>query len=111
MQHMNLVDSSVVIAVRTDLRIGHSLLDETIRLEIMAAIRDLVDCGIKHEYTLDLDNEGTPLLYHAICMWCRSLHTDDPVKSEMYMKRYEALKASMMMREGFGRPKEDPGNG
>ena len=86
--------------IKQGLRISHAKLDEDIQADIDACLADLRVVGIKHKDATD------PLVFNAVKLWCRSLYTDDTAKSAEYMKRYEALKACLMMAEGYGRPEE-----
>ena len=86
--------------IKEGLRISHDKLDEDIGADIEACIADLALVGVVYA------DETDPLIFNAIKLWCRSLYTDDPVKASEYLKRYEALKASLMMAEGYGRPEE-----
>ena len=83
--------------IKLALRISHSKLDEDIQADIEACLADLEACGIVYATTND------PLIYNAVKLWCRSLYTDDPAKGAEYLRRYESLKASLMMAEGYGR--------
>ena len=86
--------------IKQGLRITHTKLDEDIQADIAAGIADLRAVGILYA------DETDPLIFNAIKLWCRSLYTDDTTKAAEYLKRYEALKACLMMAEGYGRPKE-----
>ena len=83
--------------VKLALRISHNKLDEDIKADIDACLMDLEVCGVEFAQTSD------PLIFNAIKLWCRSLYTDDPAKGAEYLKRYESLKATLMMAEGYGR--------
>ncbi len=83
--------------IKLALRISHTKLDEDIRADIDACLADLRSCGVVHA------DETDPLIYNAIKLWCRSLYTDDPAKGAEYLRRYESLKASLMMATGYGR--------
>ena len=88
--------------IKQALRISHGKLDEDIQADIDACLADLRLAGIVHAYETD------PLIFNAIKIWCRSLNTDDTEKAAEYRKRYEALKASLMMAEGYGwRPDDE----
>lgn len=82
--------------VKLFLRISHDKLDEDILADIDACLADLKVCGI-----ID-PKETDPLIYNAIKLYCRSTYTDDPSKAAEYLKRYEDLKACLMMAEGYG---------
>lgn len=86
--------------IKQGLRITHTKLDEDIQADIDACRADLRRVGII--YAPDDD----PLIINAIKLWCRSLYTDDPVKAAEFLRRYEAMKACLMMAEGYGWPKE-----
>ena len=68
--------------------------------DIDACLADLRVVGIVHA------DETDPLIFNAVKLWCRSYNTDDPVKAAAYMERYEALKACLMMAEGYGYEQE-----
>ena len=83
--------------IKLALRISHTKLDEDIQADIDACMADLEACGVVYATTND------PLIYNAVKLWCRSLYTDDPDKGAKYLERYEKLKGSLMMAEGYGR--------
>ena len=83
--------------IKLAVRISHSKLDEDVQADIDACLADLRLCGVLHA------DESDPLILNAIKLWCRSLYTDDPAKGAEYLRRYESLKASLMMAEGYGR--------
>lgn len=83
--------------IKLALRISHAKLDEDIQADIDACLADLRSCGVIR------NDETDPLIYGAIKLWCRSLYTDDPAKGAEYLRRYESMKASLMMAEGYGR--------
>lgn len=89
-----------LIKIKQSLRTAHNKLDADIQADIDACLADLRVVGVIYA------TETDPLIYNAIKLWCRSLYTDDTVKSAAYMSRYESLKASLMMAEGYGRPRE-----
>lgn len=82
--------------IKQSLRITHDKLDEAIQADIDACLLDLRVVGIVNTDATD------PLILNAIKLWCRSNYTDDVVKSAEYLRRYEALKACLMMAEGYG---------
>jgi hypothetical protein len=86
--------------IKQGLRISHNKLDEDIQADIDACLADLHVVGITYADKTD------PLIFNAVKLWCRSLYTDDTAKAAEYLKRYEALKACLMMAEGYGRPEE-----
>lgn len=83
--------------VKLALRIKHNALDDDIQATIDACLADLEVCGVVHAPT------GDPLILNAIKLYCRAFYTDDTAKGAEYLKRYEALKACLMMAEGYGR--------
>lgn len=85
--------------IKLALRIGHDKLDEDIQADIDACIADLRVCGVTHAPA----GEADPLIFNAIKLWCRAAYTDNPEKSAEYLKRYESLKACLMIAEGYGR--------
>ena len=86
--------------IKQAIRRTHNKLDEDLQADIDACLADLHLCGVVYA------DETDPLIFNAIKLWCRSLCTDDTAKGAEYMRRYEALKASLMMAEGYGHPKE-----
>lgn len=86
--------------IKQGLRTAHTKLDEDILADIDACLADLKLVGVIYA------DETDPLIFNAIKLWCRSLYTDDPAKAAEYLKRYDALKASLMMAAGYGRPGE-----
>ena len=86
--------------IKQSLRTSHNKLDDDIQADIDACLADLRLVGVTYA------DETDPLIYNAIKLWCRSLYTDDTAKGAEYLKRYEALKASLMMAEGYGRAEE-----
>lgn len=87
--------------IKQSLRISHDKLDEDILADIEACKADLKLVGVTYA------DENEPLIYNAIKLWCKSSYTDDMTKSAEYMRRYEGLKACLMMAGGYGRPRED----
>lgn len=86
----------ILMNIKTGLRISHTALDEDIQADIDACLEDLKVCGIAAP---DVKN---PLIYNAVKLYCRSMYTDDTAQAAEWLRRYEALKASLMMAEGFG---------
>lgn len=90
-----------LLKIKQALRVSHNKLDADIQADIEAGLADLRSVGIIYK------DETDPLIFNALKLWCRSLYTDDVVKAAEYLKRYQALKASLMMAEGYGHPEED----
>ena len=82
--------------VKLAIRRSHDKLDADLQADIDFAKADLRRVGIVHA------DEGDPLILNAIKLYCRSTNTDDPAKSAEWLRRYEALKACLMMAEGYG---------
>lgn len=89
------MDTETLGKVKLALRISHDKLDADIQDEIDACLTDLHVCGVTHADATD------PLMLNAIKLWCRSVFTDDSAKAAEYLRRYEALKSSLMMAEGY----------
>lgn len=89
-----------LMKIKQAIRRTHDKLDDDLQADIDACLADLRSVGIIYA------TETDPLIFNAIKLWCRSLDTDDVAKSTEYMRRYEALKASLMMAEGYGREAE-----
>lgn len=88
--------SDVLAKIKQALRISHTALDEDIQADIDACLSDLAVCGIMDPQATD------PLIFNAVKLYCRSLYTDDPAKGAEFLRRYDALKACLMMAEGYG---------
>lgn len=84
--------------IKLALRISHTALDADIEADIAACLADLKVCGVVYA---DMDTD--PLIFNAVKLYCRSIYTDDPSKGAEYLRRYEAMKACLMMAEGYGR--------
>lgn len=90
------MDALTLDKIKTSLRISHNKLDEDIAADVDACLADLKVCGIIHA------DETDPLILNALKLYCRAMYTDDVVKAAEYIRRYEALKACLMMAEGYG---------
>ena len=93
------MDALTKMKLKQGLRITHDRLDDDIEADVEACLADLRIAGIIYA-----DVEEDPLIFNAIKLWCRSLYTDDTAKAGEYLNRYNALKASLMMAEGYGHP-------
>lgn len=89
--------------IKQDLRISHSALDEDIKDSVDACLKDLQICGVEHP------DESDPAILNVIKLWTRAAYTDDPAKSSTYMERYNSMKATLMMAEGYGREGDQNG--
>ena len=84
--------------LKTILRINHSELDAELNETICECKGDLEMAGIKVD-TAEL-RDSTEFAAAAV-LFCRARFESDPAKGEIYMKRYDALKASMSMSSKF----------
>lgn len=82
--------------IKLAIRISHSKLDDDLQADIDACIADLRLCGVLY------GEESDPLIFNAIKLYCRALYTDDIPKASEYMRRYESLKACLIVAEGYG---------
>ena len=82
--------------IKLGIRRSHNKLDEDLQADIDTALADLRLVGIIYA------TEEDPLIFNAVKLYCKSTTTDDPVKSAEWLRRYEALKACLMMAEGYG---------
>jgi hypothetical protein len=83
--------------IKLAIRRSHNKLDEDLQADIDACLADLRVVGVVHAA------EDDPLIFNAIKLYCRSTNTDDPAKAAEWLRRYESLKACLMMAEGYGR--------
>lgn len=83
--------------IKLAIRRSHDKLDEDLQGDIDACLADLKVCGVIYA------DETDPLILNAIKLYCRSTNTDDPAKAAEWLRRYDALKACLMMAEGYGR--------
>lgn len=82
--------------IKQAIRRTHSKLDEDLQADIDACLADLKLHGVI--YAPDDD----PLIFNAIKLYCKSTTTDDTAKAADWLRRYEALKACLMIAEGYG---------
>ncbi len=92
---------TILEKIKLALRISHDKLDVDIQADIDACMSDLRLVGVIYA------EDGDPLIFNAVKLWCRAAYTDDPTKGAEYLKRYESLKACLMMAEGYGREATD----
>ena len=94
------IEQSLLLKIKTNLRIRHTALDEDLSDTIAACLADLKVCGIQapaQDGTKDLP----PLILSAVKLYCRKEYTDDPAKAAEYGRRYDAQKSSLMMATGY----------
>ena len=90
------IDPSLVLKIKTNIRIKHTALDDDITDTIEAAMSDLEMCGINVNLTTE-SGELDPLILNAVRLFCKVEYTDDSGKSAEYQKRYDSLKSCLMM--------------
>lgn len=89
------IDQSLLLKIKTSLRISHSVLDEDLSDTIAAGLQDLKICGVHAADPAD------PLILNAVKLYCRKEYTDDPVKAAEYQRRYDAMKSCLMMASEY----------
>lgn len=94
------IEQSLLLKVKTSLRISHNALDEDLSDTIAACLQDLKVCGVQAPVPDD-PQETDPLILNAIKLYCRREFTDDTGKAAEYQKRYDAMKSCLMMAEGY----------
>lgn len=94
------IDQSLLLKIKTNLRISHNALDDDLSDTIAACFEDLKVCGVRTpepDEPQDLD----PLILNAVKLYCRKEYTDDTGKAAEYQKRYDALKSCLMMASEY----------
>ena len=71
---------------------SHNALDDDIQADVEACLADLKLCGV----AFDIEAID-PLIFNAIKLYCRATYTDDTAKGAEYLRRYDALKASLVL--------------
>ncbi len=94
-------NEELLAKVKTSLRISHTALDEDVADNIAACLTDLQVCGVQAA-KLDTSAGLDPMILNAVKLFCKAAYTDDPVKAARYQGGYDALKACLMMAEGYG---------
>lgn len=94
------IDQSLLLKVKTSLRISHSALDEDLSDTIAACLKDLEVCGVQAPAPDD-NQEMDPLILNAVKLYCRKEFTDDTGKAAEYQRRYDAMKSCLMTAEGY----------
>ena len=82
--------------IKLAVRISHDKLDADVQADIDACLADLKMHGIVHAETTD------PLIFNAVKLWCKSLYTDDVEKGAEFLRRYEKMRDSLKMADGYG---------
>lgn len=91
-----MIDPSLVLKIKNNIRIKHNKLDEDIEDTIKAALEDLNVCGITAP-PMDDPQEIDPLILNAVKLFCKVEYTDDPSKAAVYQQRYDSMKSCLMM--------------
>ena len=73
--------------MRMRLRVASDMTDDEIEGEIHAAVADMRRCGVK-ESLLDMD-DPSPLVRHAIALYCKAYYGYDNSEREQFVKAYE----------------------
>ena len=100
------INAELLAKVKACLRISHTALDEDVSDNIAACLADLQVCGVQ-QAKLDTSKELDPLILNAVKLYCKAAYTDDPAKAARYQNGYDALKACLMMSEGYGYEEAD----
>jgi hypothetical protein len=95
------IDHSLLLKIKTTLRISHTALDEDLSDTVSSCLADLRVCGITPPAPDDPADSVDPLILNAIKLYCRKEFTDDTEKAAEYQKRYDALKSCLMMAKGY----------
>lgn len=90
-----------LLKVKSTIGISHNKKDIDIQDDIAACLDDLRQVGIT------IPSEKDPTILKAIKLYCKGHYTEDPVKSERYLKLYDDLKGSLMSTTGYGFPAEE----
>lgn len=94
------IDQSLLLKIKTNLRISHSALDDDLSDSIAACLTDLKVCGVRTPEP-DKPQDFDPLILNAVKLYCRKEYTDDTSKAAEYQKRYDALKSCLMMASEY----------
>ena len=95
------INTAILAKVKTSLRISHSVLDEDVADTVGACLADLQMAGILAD-KLDSVRSLDPLILNAVKLYCKASYTDDTAKAARYQDGYDALKACLMLAEGYG---------
>ena len=102
------INEALLAKIKTSIRIKHTALDEDVTDNIHACLADLRKVGIL-ESKLDTSVELDPLILHAVKLFCKAEHTDDPAKAARFREGYDGLKASLMDTEEYIEEAESDG--
>jgi len=90
------MNAYTLIKLKQSIRIAHDKLNDDIETDVDACLADLRVHGIIYK------DEDDALIFNAIKLYCKSLYTDDVVKSAEYKKRYNELRDCLKDAEGYG---------
>lgn len=93
----NLPPDILLSKVKAAIRRNHDKLDDDLQADIDACVADLRIAGVVYAGTED------PLIFNAIKLYCRSTCAADSTEAAEWLRRYESLKACLMIAEGYGR--------
>lgn len=94
------IDQSLLVKIKNNLRISHTMLDEDLSDTIAACLQDLKVCGVQAPVPDD-PQETDVLILNAVKLYCRAEYTDDTAKAAAYRERYDSLKSCLMMATGY----------
>jgi len=94
------IDQSLLLKIKTNLRISHNALDDDLSDTIAACFEDLKVCGVRTPEP-DAPQDLDPLILNAVKLYGRKEYTDDTGKAAEYQKRYDALKSCLMMASEY----------
>ena len=86
--------------IKASIRIKHTALDDDIEDTIRAALDDLTVCGVVVP-NVGESGEIDPLILNAVKLFCKVEYTDDTAKAAEFQRRYDSMKACMMMSEKY----------
>ena len=89
------IEQDLLLKIKKNLRISHSMLDDDLTDTIEACLADLRVCGVEKQ-------PDDKLILNAVKLFCKAAYTDDTDKAAAYQARYDALKSCLMMAEGYG---------
>lgn len=95
------IEQDLLLKIKNNLRISHSVLDDDLTDTIEACLQDLKVCGVQVPASDDPLGYD-PLILNAIKLYSKAAYTDDTGKAAAYQARYDALKSCLMMAEGYG---------
>lgn len=95
----------VLLKVKRAIGISHRKKDADILDDIAACLDDLRQVGIS--VPDEIPEQLDPTLLRAVKLFCKGHYTEDPAKSERFLKLYDDLKGSLMSTTGYGFLAED----